>query len=52
MDTSLWRVSNAYKMQPSLSERMGVDGHGCHTATFRCQSQRKSRQGSYVVLVT
>ena len=22
----------AYKLQPSLSERMIVDGHGCHTA--------------------
>ena len=24
--------TNAYKLQPSLSERMIVDGHGCHTA--------------------
>ena len=24
--------SNAYKLQPSLSERVIVDGHGCHTA--------------------
>ena len=23
--------TNAYKLQPSLSERMIVDGHGCHT---------------------
>ena len=23
---------NAYKLQPSLSERVIVDGHGCHTA--------------------
>ena len=26
------RVTNAYKLQPSLSERVIVDGHGCHTA--------------------
>ena len=25
-------LSNAYKLQPSLSERVIVDGHGCHTA--------------------
>ena len=24
--------TNAYKLQPSLSERVIVDGHGCHTA--------------------
>ena len=24
--------TNAYKLQPSLSKRMIVDGHGCHTA--------------------
>ena len=24
--------ANAYKLQPSLSERVIVDGHGCHTA--------------------
>ena len=24
--------NNAYKLQPSLSERVIVDGHGCHTA--------------------
>ena len=24
--------TNAYKMQPSLSERVIVDGYGCHTA--------------------
>ena len=24
--------TNAYKLQPSLSERVVVDGHGCHTA--------------------
>ena len=28
--------TNAYKLQPSLSERVVVDGHGCHT--FWCQS--------------
>ena len=25
-------VTNAYKLQPSLSERVIVNGHGCHTA--------------------
>ena len=25
-------ATNAYKMQASLSERVVVDGHGCHTA--------------------
>ena len=24
--------TKAYKLQPSLSERVIVDGHGCHTA--------------------
>ena len=24
--------ANAYKLQPSLCERVVVDGHGCHTA--------------------
>ena len=24
--------TNAYKLQPSLSERVIFDGHGCHTA--------------------
>ena len=24
--------TSAYKLQPSLSERVIVDGHGCHTA--------------------
>ena len=24
--------TNAYKLQPSSSERVIVDGHGCHTA--------------------
>ena len=24
--------TNAYKLQPFLSERVIVDGHGCHTA--------------------
>ena len=26
--------TNAYKLQPSLSERVIVDGHGCHTALY------------------
>ena len=30
----------AYKLQPSLSERMIVDGHGCHAAIhFRAQAK-------------
>ena len=24
--------TNAYKLQPSLSEKVIIDGHGCHTA--------------------
>ena len=44
--------TNAYKLQPSLSKRAIVDGHGCHSPTFRCQSSRKPRQSSYGVLVT
>ena len=26
--------TNAYKLQPSLSERVVDDGHGCHTALY------------------
>ena len=26
--------TNAYRLQPSLSERVIVDGHGCHTALY------------------
>ena len=26
--------TNAYKLQASLSERVVVDGHGCHTALY------------------
>ena len=26
--------TNAHKLQPSLSERVVVDGHGCHTALY------------------
>ena len=26
--------TNAYKLQPSLSERVVVDGHGCHTVLY------------------
>ena len=25
-------LTNAYKLQPTLSESVIVDGHGCHTA--------------------
>ena len=31
---SLFSDTNAYKLQPSLSERVIVDGHGCHTALY------------------
>ena len=32
--------TNAYKLQPSLSERVIVDGHGCHTALkFRVKAR-------------
>ena len=27
-------ATNAYKLQTSLSERVVVDGHGCHTALY------------------
>ena len=44
--------TNAYKLQPSLSEMMVVDGHG-HTALhFGIKAEKKTRQNSYVVLVT
>ena len=35
LDSVIWWElvdTNAYKLQHSLSERMIVDGHGCHTA--------------------
>ena len=34
--------TNAYKLQPSWSERAIVDGHGCHTALhFGVKAQEK-----------
>ena len=27
-------ATNAYKLQASLTERVVVDGHGCHTALY------------------
>ena len=41
--------TNAYKLQPSLSERVTVDGHDCHTAP---NFGVKAKQSSYVELVT
>ena len=35
--------TNAYKLQPSLSERVIVDGHGCHTA-LHCGVKAKENQ--------
>ena len=29
---SVWLDTYAYQLQPSLSEKVIVDGHGCHTA--------------------
>ena len=36
-------VTNEYKLQPSLSERVVVDGHGCHT-TLRFGVNAKENQ--------
>ena len=45
--------TNAYKLQPSLSERVVVDGYGCHTALrFDVKDKENQRQSSYVVLDT
>ena len=44
--------TNAYKLQTSMSERVIVDGHGCHTALHFGVKAKESRQSSYVVLVT
>ena len=36
--------TNAYKLQPSLSERVIVDGHGCHTALhFGVKAKEKNK---------
>ena len=44
---------HAYKLQPSLSERMIVYGHGCHTfINFGVKANLKIKQSFYVVLVT
>ena len=44
--------TNAYKLQPSFSKRVVVDGHGCHTAPPFGVKAKKPRQSSYVVLIT
>ena len=45
--------THAYKVQPSLSENMIVDGHGCHTViNFGVKANLKIKQSFYVVLVT
>ena len=33
--------TNAYKLQPSLSERVIVDGHGCHIALILVSKLKK-----------
>ena len=35
--------TNAYKLQPSLSERVFVDGHGCHTALHFCVKAKENQ---------
>ena len=35
--------TNAYKLQPSLSERVIVDGHGCHTALHFCVNAKENQ---------
>ena len=35
--------TNAYKLQPSLSERVIVDGHGCHTALLFCVKAKENQ---------
>ena len=39
-------------LQPSLSKRVIVNGHGCHTALHFGVKVKESRLSSYVVLVT
>ena len=43
--------TKAYELQPSLSERVVVDEHGCHTALSFGVKAKTPRQSSYVVLV-
>ena len=40
---------NAYKLQPSLSERVVVDGQGCHTAQH-CGVKAKENQDKVLTL--
>ena len=35
--------TNAYKLQPSLSERVIVDGHGCHTTLHFCAKAKENQ---------
>ena len=44
--------TNAYSLQPSLSERLVVDGHSCHTALHFGANIQKTKTDFYVVLVT
>ena len=41
--------TKAYKMQASLSERVVVDGHGCHTA-LSFNAKAKENQGNVPTL--
>ena len=35
--------TNAYKLQPSLSKRVIVDGHGCHIALHFCVTAKENQ---------
>ena len=39
--------TNAYQLQSSLSERVVVDGHGCHTA-LHCVSKLKKPKAEFL----
>ena len=38
--------TKAYKLQPSLSEGLDVDGYGCHTALYILVSKLKKTKGA------
>ena len=43
--------TNAFQLQPSLSEGVVIDGHGCHTALHFGFKAMDTRQSSYVVMI-
>ena len=47
-----WAPFNAYKLLPSLSERVIVDGHGCHTAIHFDVKAKENQDKVPIVLVT